>query len=110
MTILSKATAAQLAGAGEEPVFFDELGCLRDYLHRVVVPEGTVVYVADHRTGAWVNAQQAVFTQSSTSTAMASGLLAHTDVTSRDADPAATGGAAVGAATVLGSRQRSVTP
>ena len=32
MVIVSQATAAQIAAPGEEPRFFDEIGCLRDYL------------------------------------------------------------------------------
>lgn len=92
MTVVSRATAAQIVRAGDEPVFFDELGCLRDYLARRAVPDDAVIYVADHRTGEWVNARAAVFTKTTVSTPMASGLLAHADASSRDADPAAAGG------------------
>lgn len=92
MTIVSRATAAQMVRAGDEPVFFDELGCLRDFLIGRGVPEDAVIYVTDHRTGAWVNARSAIFTRTSTATPMASGLLAHADAQSRDADPAAAGG------------------
>ena len=75
--------------------FFDELGCLRDYLGGHATPADAVVYVADHRTGEWVTARTAVFTKTATSTPMGSGLLAHADAASRDADPAAAGGSAV---------------
>lgn len=92
MTIVSRATAAQVVRAGDEPVSFDEIGCLRDYLLKRAVPADAVIYVTDHRTGAWVNARTAVFTKTSISTPMASGLLAHADAASRDADPAAAGG------------------
>ena len=92
MTIVSRATAAQIARAGDEPVFFDEIGCLRDYLLQRAEPADAVIYVTDHRTGAWLDARTAVFTKTSTSTPMASGLLAHADAASRDADPAAAGG------------------
>lgn len=94
MTLVSRATAAQIARAGDEPVFFDDLGCLRDYLlHRPAAAEA-VVYVADHRTGAWVEASTARFTKTGSATPMASGLVAHADQASRDADPAAAGGSA----------------
>lgn len=92
MTLVSQSTAAQIAQRGDEPVFFDEAGCLRDYLGGHATPADAVVYVADHRTGEWVNARTAVFTRTSASTPMGSGLLAHADAASRDADPAAAGG------------------
>lgn len=92
MTIVSRATAAQIVRAGDEPVFFDEIGCLRDFLARRPLPDDAVIYVADHRTGEWANARTAVFTKTTVSTPMASGLLAHADAKSRDADPAAAGG------------------
>lgn len=92
MTIVSRTTAAQIVRAGDEPVLFDDLGCLRDHLSQRPLPGDAVVYVADHRTGEWVNARAAVFTRTTTSTPMASGLLAHADAASRDADPAAAGG------------------
>lgn len=94
MTVVSQATAAQIARRGDEPVFFDDVGCLRDYLGRHTTPPDAVVYVADHRTGEWVDARTAVVTRTSTSTPMGSGLLAHADARSRDADPAAAGGSA----------------
>ena len=94
MTVVSQSTAAQIARPGEDPVFFDEVGCLRDYLGKHATPADAMVYVADHRTGSWVNARTAVFTRTSTSTPMGSGLLAHADAASRDADPAAAGGSA----------------
>jgi len=94
MTLVSQSTAAQIARRGDEPVFFDEIGCLRDYLGGHATLGDAVVYVADHRTGEWVKARTAVFTKTSTSTPMGSGLLAHADAASRDADPAAAGGSA----------------
>jgi copper chaperone NosL len=86
--------AAQLAAPREEPVFFDDIGCLRDFLaSRPRLPPATVAYVADHRTGAWVRAAQAVFTRADAlDTPMGSHLMAHADAASRDADSAAGGG------------------
>lgn len=110
MVIVSQATAAQIAAPGEEPRFFDEIGCLRDYLAAARVAPDAMVYVADHRTGAWVDGRQAVFTRTSVSTPMASGLLAHADARSRDADPAARQGDPVAASTILGLFVRSARP
>lgn len=108
MTIVSRATAAQIARPGDEPVFFDDLGCLRDYLLHHPVPTDAIVFVADHRTGAWVDGRTARFTRTGTASPMASGLLAHADEASRDADRAATGGAPVAPRDVLGPLERSL--
>ncbi|HYB52707.1 MAG TPA: hypothetical protein VEG84_02465, partial [Thermoanaerobaculia bacterium] len=51
--------AAQVVAKGEEPKFFDDLGCLRDFLAASPAPAESVVYVADHRSGAWVRAEAA---------------------------------------------------
>ncbi len=102
MVIVSQATAAQIVAPGEEPVTFDEVGCLRDYLARTPLEADAVAYVADHRTGAWIDARRALFTQTRTATPMASGLIAHADAVSRDADPAARAGVPVMAAAILG--------
>jgi len=51
---------------------------------------GAVLYVADHRTKAWIRADAAVFTAvASLATPMDSHLIAHADAASRDADPGA---------------------
>ena len=107
MTIVSRATAAQIARSGDEPVFFDDLGCLRDYLLHQRAPDDAVIYVADHRSGAWVDARAARFTKTDTATPMASGLLAHADEASRGADPSAAAGTPVAARDVLKSPERS---
>lgn len=110
MVIVSTATAAQVVTPGEEPRFFDDIGCLRDYLAASPVTPDLTAYVADHRTGAWVDARHAVFTRTSLSTPMVSGLLAHADLASRDADPDAGQGETVATAAVLGPVARSVAP
>jgi copper chaperone NosL len=96
--------AAQLAAPGEEPTFFDDLGCLRDHLaSRPRLPRGTVAFVADHRTREWVRASRATFTRrEAVETPMSSHLLAHASVASRDADPVAAGGAPVTPAELFG--------
>ena len=104
MVIVSLATAAEIVSPGEDPRFFDEIGCLREYLSQpsVSLPPDAVIYVADHLSGAWVEAGRAIFTRTAIATPMASGLIAHADIASRDADPAARGGASVTAVEILG--------
>lgn len=104
MAVSDARFAAQLAAPGEEPRFFDDLGCLRGYLGaRPPLPRGTVAFVADHRTREWVRASRALFTRrESLPTPMASHLVAHADATSRDGDPAAAGGAPVPAGVLFG--------
>ncbi len=62
MAVSAPRFAAQLVAPHEEPRFFDDLGCLRDWLKaHPERPRGTVAYVADHRTGAWVRAAAAAY-------------------------------------------------
>jgi len=104
MAVSDARFAAQLAAPGEEPRFFDDLGCLRDYLKsRPRLPRGTVAFVADHRTREWTRAAVALFTRNeSLQTPMASHLVAHASDASRAADPAAAAGTPVGAADLFG--------
>lgn len=102
MVIVSQTTAAQIVAPGDEPVAFDEVGCLRDYLAHTPLQADAVAYVADHRTGAWIDARRALFTQARTATPMASGIIAHADAASRDADPAARAGRPVTTVAILG--------
>lgn len=94
MAVSDTRFAAQLAAPGEEAKFFDDLGCLRDYLRKGMrLPGGAVAFVADHRTREWVRASRAVWTRrDSLETPMASHLIAHASAASRDADPDAAGG------------------
>ena len=94
MAVSSLRFAAQIAAPGEEPLFFDDLGCLVTYLDtRPAVDARAVAYVADHRTGAWVAAASATITRvDGLSTPMGSHLIAHASPASRDADPAARAG------------------
>jgi copper chaperone NosL len=103
MLFTSTATAAQIARDGEEPVLFDDLECLREYLGRGPIAPDAAIYVMDHRTLRWVEARQAVVTRArQLDTPMGSGLLAHGDAASRDADPAARGGVPVDRRELLG--------
>ena len=102
MLVSDPRVAAQIVAPGEEPIVFDDLGCLRDFLAAASLPDAAVVYVADHRAGDWVLADVAVYTKSaSVGTGMGSGLIAHRDAASREADPTAAGGARVPIAAIL---------
>lgn len=101
MAIVSTATAAQILAPGDDPVLFDDLGCLRDYVAAAGLRAEAMAVVADHRTGAWVDGRTAVFTKTSLDTPMGSGLLAHATSASRDLDAAASRGTAVPARSVL---------
>lgn len=96
--------AAQIVAPGEEPLFFDDVGCLREYLaSHPSHPAGAIAYVADHRTGRWVVAAEAVYTKvEGLATPMSSGLVAHADRASRDADEAARGGVVMAVTDLFG--------
>ena len=97
--------AAQVVARGEEPLFFDDIGCLANWLKDARPPEGAVVFVADHRTGRWVVTERAVFTRAPRlATPMGSGIIAHADGTSRDQDTAARGGTPQALEQVFGAR------
>jgi copper chaperone NosL len=98
--------AAQIAAPGADPVFFDDIGCLRDYLKKngVQIPEGATAFVADHRNGAWVRAAVAVFTRPTRlGTPMGGGLIAHADEESRRQDTDAADGARVSVLDIFGA-------
>lgn len=104
MSVSDVRFAGQLVAPGEEPKFFDDLGCLRDYLRSTKqLPSGSQAYVADHRTRAWVPAARAVFTElAGRETPMGSRLVAHADAASRDADPDTRGGTPASASQLFG--------
>lgn len=96
--------AAQITAPGELPRFFDEVGCLSDFVKSGSSKvSGAVAWVADHRTGAWVRADRAVFTRVPTlTTPMNHHLVAHESAASRDSDPDARGGQPATAQEVFG--------
>ena len=104
MTVSDARFSAQLVSPGEEPRFFDDIGCLQQYLRQNGVQRGgTVAYVADHRTRAWVRADQAAYTRvARLETPMSSHLIAHADAASRDADKDSAGGVSVSATDIFG--------
>ena len=106
MAVSDARSAGQIVAPSEEPTFFDDVGCLAHYVAGTrPLPPGAVVYVADHRTKAWVRADVATFTAvPSLATPMDSHLIAHADTASRDADPDAKGGTPRTAADVFGAK------
>ncbi len=87
MTVLDQKLASQLLAPGEEPRFFDDLGCLTAYLAAHPAEPRTRAFVADHMTGAWVDAARAAYSRSEAiATPMGSHLVAHADEASRAAD------------------------
>lgn len=104
MTVSDPTLAAQIAAPGEEPRFFDDIGCLAAYLKaHPSQSEGAVAFVADHRTREWVPASEAVFTRvPAIETPMSSNLVAHASAASRDQDRDVADGQAVSVAEVLG--------
>jgi copper chaperone NosL len=99
--------AAQIVAPGEDPLFFDDIGCLANQLRNVQQAAGAVAYVADHRTRDWVPVSGAVYTRlNALPTPMGSHLVAHADGASRDQDPDARGGEAVAASEIFGDASR----
>jgi copper chaperone NosL len=103
MGVTDQRYASQVLVPGESPRFFDDLGCLKRYLADADnLPVGTRVFVADHRTRAWVAAADAIYTRvDSVAASMGSHIIAHESVASRQADPDAQGGTSVPPADLL---------
>jgi copper chaperone NosL len=103
MTVSDRRLAAQIVSPGDEPRFFDDLDCLSRYLREHSLSHDAGVFVADHRTGEWINASSAAYSRlPHAATPMASGLVAHASPESRAADAGAAGSRAVGNEVVLG--------
>lgn len=92
MTVSDQKVAAQIAAPGEDPRFFDDIGCLAAYLREHPLPGGAVAYVGDHQTGTWVDARVAVYSRGdSLATPMYSHIVAHADARARTSDASARG-------------------
>ena len=97
MIVSDRRFASQIVAPLEEPTFFDDLGCLANYLREAGQLPRAVVYVTDHSTLQWVRGDQAVFTRVDTPGApMGSHVVAHASRETRAADPAARAGTPVG--------------
>jgi copper chaperone NosL len=103
MAVSGARFASQVVAPHELPLFFDDLGCLAEWLRQEKVPKGAVAYVADHATKEWIRADRAVYTRNpGLETPMSSHLIAHASPGSRDGDPEAKGGAPVALAELFG--------
>lgn len=103
MAVSGASFASQLVAPGELPLFFDDLGCLVDYLKAGKAPKGATAFVADHRTKAWVRADRAVYTKvPGLETPMGSHVIAHSDAASRDQDADARAGSPLPARELFG--------
>ena len=100
MSVSDARFAGQVAAPGEEPLFYDDIGCLAQ-----AVAAGKPLdhaYVADHRTREWVRATAATYTHvPALETPMSSHIIAHANDESRRADSAASGGKAMTAGDVF---------
>lgn len=110
MTLLSIATAGQIAAPGLEPMVFDDLGCLREYLRAHPWPADALVFVADHRTGMWLEARHALLTRAAVRTPMDSRVIAHADRESQEADPDALHGEPLAVEWLLPPEKKGDTP
>jgi copper chaperone NosL len=88
MAVSDRRFAAQLLAPGDDPRFFDDVGCLASFVRsKRDLPAGWRAYVSDHRTQQWVAADAAVYTRvPALETPMGSHLVAHADEGSRRAD------------------------
>jgi copper chaperone NosL len=103
MLVSNPRVAAQIVTPYEDPLVFDDIGCLRDYLAATATGAGAYAYVADHQTGKWITASRAVYTRApNVGTPMSSHLIAHADADGRAQDSTAAGGRALTATDVFG--------
>ena len=103
MAVSTAVFASQLVAPGENPRFFDDLGCLADFLRAGKAARGAVAFAADHRTKAWVRADRAVYTRvPGLETPMGSHVIAHADAASRDQDADARAGSPVALSELFG--------
>lgn len=104
MIVSDKHFASEVLTPHEEPLAFDDLGCLVRLLENAGgVRPGTVIYVTDHRSNAWILAGRAIYTRvDDASSPMGTRIVAHESVASRDADSAVRHGRPIDAAAVFG--------
>jgi copper chaperone NosL len=97
--------AAQLVAPGDDPRFFDDIGCLASYLTEHAAQPAAVAYVVDHRTRRWVPAARALYSRiPDLDTPMGSHLAAYADESSRHDDEQTVRGSAVAVDVVFGTR------
>jgi copper chaperone NosL len=106
MAVSAAGVVAQLVAPGEEPRFFDDIGCLASFLKdHAEQPTGAIAYVVDHRTRNWVQADAALYRRvPDLETPMGSHLVAHADEQSQKDDEVSARGSATANADVFGAR------
>ncbi len=105
MTISDPSLAGQIVQPGEEPRFFDDIGCLANYTARSERSlKGAVAYVVDHKSGEWVRASRALYVRfPSLDTPMGSHIVGYADERSRAADTNLKNGEPVAVSKVFGA-------
>jgi len=104
MTIADVHLGAEVVAPGEEPRFYDDIGCLAHDLEKRAVPEGGRVFVADYQTGAMVPGETAVYSRvESIATPMMSHYVAHAGESARQSDARVRGGSIHTADELFGS-------
>ena len=87
MTIADLRLSAEIVAPGEDPRFYDDIGCLAHDLEKRPLPAGGRAFVADYRTGLLVAAETAVYSRvEGLATPMMSHYVAHADEPARAAD------------------------
>jgi copper chaperone NosL len=106
MAVSAAGAVAQVVAPGEEPRFFDDIGCLASFLkEHPEQPAGAIAYVVDHRTRTWVRADAALYSRvPDLETPMGSHLVAHADERSRLDDTVSARGSAATRADIFGAR------
>jgi copper chaperone NosL len=61
MTVSDLRFAGQLVASGEEPRFFDDIGCMRKYLSKNREQAAWTAFVSDYRSRKWIAADAAHF-------------------------------------------------
>lgn len=61
MTVSDLRFATQLVAPGEEPRFFDDIGCMRKYFARHSAEAAWTGFVSDYRTKRWVGVAKAEY-------------------------------------------------
>jgi len=105
MAVSAAGVVAQLVAPGEEPMFFDDIGCLASFLkEHPEQPAGAIAFVVDHRTRSWARANAALYTRvPDLETPMGSHLVAHADERSRKDDDVSARGSVAANGEVFGA-------
>ena len=104
MTVSDLHLAGEVVAPGEEPRFYDDIGCLANDLRQRPASDGARAFVADFATGALLPAESAVYTRvASVPTPMSSHLVAHATPGARDGDARVRGGIPISGADVFGA-------